>query len=135
MAYYSDDNESAKPKETAKKKVTRKANPEETLVRGPESPVESDEELAGKTTHGVSSGTEILAHGYDVLKIDDGLDMFDNERNYHRMCPQMGTVDDPTPNVRAYNQVRPTPGYGPKDKGLDQDSEDYDHDLNDKLDD
>lgn len=115
------DNESAKGRETAKKKATRKANPQEAYPKAPESGVLSDEALASKS--GVQ-GSEILAHGY--RKVDLDLDMFDNERNYDRVRPEVKSEsDDPQPNVRAYNQSCPAPGYGAKKKILDQDGEDY----------
>jgi hypothetical protein len=118
--------ESFKSKETAKKRVTRKANPEETLARGPESGVESDEALVKKD--GIGSD-EVLAHGYRNLDAD--MDPFDNERNCYRMSGRFlgdqseQEKNDPVPNERAYNYYKPAPGYGPKKKGLDQDGEDY----------
>jgi hypothetical protein len=111
-----------KVNDTRKKKVTRRLNPEETMVRGPEFPVESDEELVNK----YEKPEEILAHGYSLVPGD--LDPFDNERNYRRVCPREYAVDrDPRPDERAYNYYDPAPGYGPKEKVLDQDSEDYGH--------
>lgn len=115
--------ESVKAKETAKKKVTRKLNPEETMVRGPESPVESDQALVGKDGIG---DTEVLAHGYRMTEVQD-LDPFDNERNYVRVCPDKHGVDvDPIRgDDRSYNKIKPAHKYGAKEKQFDQDSEDY----------
>lgn len=122
--------ESVKAKETAKKKVTRKLNPEETMIRGPESPVDNDEKLAGRALNGVSSPNEILAHGYNRLESGD-LDPFDNERNYIRVCPDKHGVDvDPIRgDERSYNKLQPAYKYGAKEKQFDQDSEDYGHDA------
>jgi len=115
--------ESAKAKETAKKKVTRKLNPEETMVRGPEYPAESDQALVGKLGAGDS---ETLAHGYRLTDVQD-LDPFDNERNYNRVRPEVcGAVGDPIlGDDRSYNKIMPAPKYGAKKKQFDQDSEDY----------
>lgn len=120
--------ESVKSKETAKKKVTRKLNPEETMVRGPESGVDSDTILAGRTLKPVSSPNEILAHGYNRLALE--VDPFDNERNFERVRPEVcGVMEDPEPEIRAYNQYLPAPKYGAKRKVFDQDSEDYGHEA------
>jgi hypothetical protein len=118
--------ESVKPKETAKKKVTRKLNPEETLVRGPEYPVDDDEKLVGRSGKGVFSPDEVLAHGFVMCETQD-LDPFDNERNYVRVCPDKYGVDvDPIRgDERSYNKIKPAYKYGAKEKQLDQDSEDY----------
>lgn len=120
--------ESNKAADTAKKKVTRKANPEETLVRGPEYPVESDESLASKSGKGVFTADETLAHGYSLTEAQD-LDPFDNERNYVRVCPDKhGVSIDPIPgDERSYNKIKPAYKYGAKEKQFDQDSEDYGH--------
>lgn len=117
--------ESAKAKETAKKKITRKLNPEETMVRGPEYPVESDTRLVSEVGIG---DTEVLAHGYRETEVQD-LDPFDNERNYVRVCPDKHGVDvDPIKgDDRSYNKIKPAYKYGAKEKQFDQDSEDYGH--------
>lgn len=116
--------ESNKTQEIARKKVTRKANPQEAYPRAPFSPVESDEALEAKTGKGVVGPNEALANGFSHMDFDDDLDVFDNERNYNRVCPQMGSVHE-IPEERAYNKIQPTPGYGPKEKRVDQDGEDY----------
>lgn len=120
--------ESVKAKETAKKKVTRKLNPEETMVRGPEFPVKSDQELVGRVGAG---DDEVLAHGFVQLDIENGVDPFDNERNYVRVCPDKHGVDvDPIKgDERSYNRIKPAYKYGAKEKQFDQDSEDYGHSV------
>jgi hypothetical protein len=115
--------ESVKAKETAKKKVTRKLNPEETMVRGPEEPVESDQALVAEVGAGSS---EVLASGYRLTEVQD-LDPWDNERNYNRVRPEVcGTDSDPVlGDDRSYNKILPASKYGAKKKQFDQDSEDY----------
>jgi hypothetical protein len=109
----------SKHNDTAKKKVTRKLNPEETMVRGPEFPVESDTDLVGK----YEKSLEVLAHGYHLIPGD--LDPFDNERNYRRVRPEYCGKLQLEPGERAYNYYDPAPGYGAKEKVFDQDDEDY----------
>lgn len=129
------DKESAKAKETAKKLVTRKANPYEGYEPNKlqESGVDSAETLAARGLKSVSSATEALAQGYDRLEFQSPMDPFDNERNYTRVrgnyhddadCKES---QDPHPDIRAYNQNKPAPGYGSKEKVMDQDGEDYGH--------
>lgn len=122
--------ESAKGKETAKKKLTRKLNPVEVYERIPDSNVMTDEQLASRSLRDVAKVNEVLAHGFTGLDSSD-LDPFDNERNYIRVCPDRHSVAyDPVPgDERSYNKVRPAPGYGAKEKRFDQDDEDYGHDV------
>ena len=124
-------NESNIAADTAKKKVTRKANPEETTVLGPEFPVESDEALADKTLNNVANADECLAHGYRLLADSDELDPFDNERNFNWVRPKfVGDINELKDDC-SYNEKMPSPGYGPKWKSImrDQDGEDYGRDT------
>lgn len=116
--------ESNKAKDTAKKKLTRNANPEESLGKS-ESGVESAGELQSKTSQNVAPAEDALYCGYS--KVDLDVDPFDNERNFNRMRPELFGDILETKDVRAYNQKVASPGYGPKKKEIDrdQDGEDY----------